>query len=66
MAILWLRLTKIINFFPEPVVNGFLGCIAWKVLKYAGTIALGPQCYWDALTFGMMVMALVLGSALFA
>ena len=55
MGLIWLfcglfRLTKIINFFPEPVVNGFLGCIAWKVLKYAGTIALGPQYYnfWDA------------------
>ena len=73
MGLIWLfcglfRLTKIINFFPEPVVNGFLGCIAWKVLKYAGKIALGDQYYTfgTPLTFGMMLMALVLGSALFA
>ena len=73
MGIIWLfcglfRLTKIISFFPEPVVNGFLGCIAWKVLKYAGKIALGDQydTFGTPLTFGMMLLALVLGSALFA
>ena len=32
MAILWTVSTdQDYKFFPEPVVNGFLGCIAWKV-----------------------------------
>ena len=44
MAILWTVSTdQDYKFFPEPVVNGFLGCIAWKVLKYAGKLPWGQS-----------------------
>jgi SulP family sulfate permease len=56
--------TRIVQFLPEPVVNGFLGCIAFKVLKYAGKIALGTGKY-EVLPWIMLFVSLFLGSTLF-
>jgi sulfate permease, SulP family len=56
--------TRIVQFLPEPVVNGFLGCIAWKVLKYAGKVALGRQ-ETELVPWIMLFVSLILGTTLF-
>ena len=53
MGLLWLAIgytgaTRVVDFMPQPVVSGFLACIGWKVLKYAGKVSTGPAWYtWD-------------------
>ena len=50
MGLVWLAIgytgaTRVVDFMPQPVVSGFLACIGWKVLKYAGKVSTGAAWY---------------------
>lgn len=61
------RLMIMIDFFPVSVVNGFLGCVGYKVLKEAIHIAVGPYWY-DPFSVGfwrLLLPALPIGVPLY-
>ena len=45
LVIAYKRWTHAVDYMPAPVVNGFLGCIGWKVLKYSVKVGLGKPRY---------------------
>lgn len=76
MGILWLAIgytgaSRIVDFMPQPVVSGFLACIGWKVLKYAGKVSTGPAWYtWNVAGFSwpffmLLIPAIPLGIPLY-
>ena len=61
------QLHNILEYIPMPVLNGFLGCIGYKIVVAAVKTALGKRIYSpDSIEFWyMLLLALVLGCSLY-